>query len=84
VTVEGQINVNSMTMLRHLLLAGAGIALVPDRLMEADLRTKRAVRVLPQWEAPAVEAHALVRSRALMPARVRLFLDHLVSTLHAG
>jgi DNA-binding transcriptional LysR family regulator len=80
-TIEGQVSVNSMTMLRHLLLAGAGIGLVPDRLMDSDVRAKRALRVLPQWQAPAVEAHALVRSRALLPARVRLFLDHLAQSL---
>jgi DNA-binding transcriptional LysR family regulator len=84
VTVEGRVNVNSMTMLRHLLVAGAGIALVPDRLMDADLRAKRALRVLPQWQAPAVQAHALVCRRALMPMRVRLFLDHLVASLETG
>jgi DNA-binding transcriptional LysR family regulator len=78
VTVDGHITVNSMSMLRQLLLAGAGIGLVPDRLMESELKAKRVVRVLPQWEAPPVDAHVLVRTRTLLPLRVRLFLDHLV------
>jgi DNA-binding transcriptional LysR family regulator len=79
VTVEGHVNVNSMTMLRQLLLAGAGIGLVPDRLIEPDVRAGRAVRVLPDWQAPAVDAHLLYRSRSLLPQRVRLLLDHLVA-----
>ncbi len=81
VTVEGHITVNSMTMLRQLLLAGAGIALVPDRLIAGDVKAGRAVAVLPDWQAPPVEAHLLFRSRALLPQRVRLFIDHLVRAL---
>jgi DNA-binding transcriptional LysR family regulator len=79
VTVEGHVNVNSMTMLRQLLLAGAGIGLVPDRLIEPDVRVGRAVRVLPEWQAPALDAHVLYRGRALLPQRVRLLLEHLLA-----
>jgi DNA-binding transcriptional LysR family regulator len=81
VGVEGHISVNSMTLLRQLLLTGAGIALVPDRLMHDDVRKGRAVRVLPGWQAPDVEAHVLYRSRTLLPRRVRLFVEHLVQSL---
>jgi DNA-binding transcriptional LysR family regulator len=81
VGVEGHISVNSMTLLRQLLLSGAGIGLVPDRLMHDDVQHGRAVRVLPGWQAPAVEAHVLYRSRTLLPRRVRLFVEHLVQSL---
>lgn len=84
VPVQGQITVNSMTMLRQLLLAGAGIALVPDRLMAADVEAGRAVAVLPDWQAPPVDAHLLFRSRVLLPQRVRLFIDHLVQALETA
>lgn len=84
VSVEGHIRVNSMAMLRQLLLAGAGIGLVPHKLMEAELKASRVVRVLPDWQAPAVEAHLLYRTRALLPQRVRLFVDHLVKALESG
>ncbi len=80
VTLDGHVTVNSMSMLRQLLMAGTGIGLVPDRLMQEELRGGRVVRVLPQWEAPPVDAHVLVRTRTLLPLRVRLFLDHLVQT----
>ena len=78
IPVEGHITVNSMTMLRQLLLAGAGIGLVPDRLMLEEVSSGRAVRVLADWQAPPVDAHLLFRSRALLPQRVRLFIEHLV------
>jgi DNA-binding transcriptional LysR family regulator len=81
IPVAGHVTVNSMTMLRQLLLAGAGIALVPDRLMAADVLSGNAVKVLAQWQAPPVEAHLLFRSRSLLPQRVRLFIDHLVTHL---
>ncbi len=79
VTVEGQTTVNSLGMVRQLLLAGAGIGMLPDLFVQDDLKAKRVVRVLPLWEAPPVDAHVLVRTRTLLPHRVRLFLDHLVS-----
>lgn len=81
VTARQHVSVNSMTMLRQLIVAGAGIGIVPDRLMTDEVRTGRAVRILPQWQASPVQAHALVRSRALLPLRVRLFLDHLVASM---
>jgi DNA-binding transcriptional LysR family regulator len=81
IPVEGHITVNSMTMLRQLLTAGAGIALVPDRLMLEELKAGRAVRVLEDWQAPPVDAHLLFRSRALLPQRVRLFIEHVVQAL---
>lgn len=84
VTVDGHIGVNSMTMLRQLLLSGAGIGLVPDLLMAEELQDGRAVRVLSSWRAPSVEAHLLYRSRALLPQRVRLFIDYLLQSLAAS
>jgi DNA-binding transcriptional LysR family regulator len=84
VTVGGHIGVNSMTMLRQLLLSGAGIGLVPDLLIAEEVQDGRAVRVLPSWRAPSVEAHLLYRSRALLPRRVRPFIEHLVQSLGAA
>ena len=84
VAADARITVNSMAMLRQLLLAGAGIALVPDRLMQVEVKLGRAVRILPEWQAPAVHAHLLYRSRLLLPPRVRLFVDHLTAAFPAG
>jgi DNA-binding transcriptional LysR family regulator len=84
VTVNGHVTVNSMSMLRQLLLAGTGIGLVPDRLMHDELQAGRVVRVMPQWEAPPIDAHVLVRTRTLLPLRVRLFLDHLVRSFSSS
>jgi DNA-binding transcriptional LysR family regulator len=78
---EGHINVNSMPMLRQLLLMGAGVGLVPDRLVEEELQDARLQRVLPAWQAPPVDAHMVYRSRTLLPQRVRLFVEHLLVAL---
>jgi DNA-binding transcriptional LysR family regulator len=80
-SVHGHINVNSMPMLRQLLLMGAGVGLVPDRLVEEELHDARLQRVLPAWQAPPVDAHVVYRSRTLLPKRVRLFVEHLVASL---
>jgi DNA-binding transcriptional LysR family regulator len=77
---DGQIRLNSLTMLRQLLLAGAGIGLVPDRLMDEDVREGRMINILPGWRAPDIDARLLYRHRTLVPQTVRLFVEHLVQS----
>lgn len=77
---DGQIRLNSLTMLRQLLLEGAGIGLVPDRLMDEDVRQGRMVNILPGWRASDIDASMLYRHRTLMPQSVRLFVEHLLAS----
>jgi DNA-binding transcriptional LysR family regulator len=79
VNAPAPISVNSVALLRQLVVAGAGFGLVPDALMAADLKAGRVLAVLPGWQAPPVDAHLLFRARALLPQRVRLLVDHLLA-----
>jgi DNA-binding transcriptional LysR family regulator len=80
---QGQVVVNSVGMLRQLVLAGAGVGLLADVMCEAEVRTGRLQRLLPAWQASAVPAWVLLPSKNL-PARTRAFVEHLAQALQAG
>jgi DNA-binding transcriptional LysR family regulator len=64
-------------MIQQLLLDGAGIGALPNGFVLEDLRLKRLLRVLPEWCLPPVPAWAVMPMRRYLPAKTRMFLDHL-------
>lgn len=64
----------AMTML----IAGAGIGRLPEFHASGALADGSLVRVLPDWEGDAVQAHALYPSHRSLSAKVRVFIDALV------
>ena len=67
--------INSPDLLFRLACAHAGIAMLPERVMEAPLRDGMLVPVLPDWSGEKVTAWAVFPSHRLMPQRTRVFLD---------
>ena len=76
-TPNGRITLNSMDLIKQLVLEGSGIGALPDRYAEEDVHMKRLVRVLPQWCLPVVPAWAVAPMRRYLPAKTRAFLAHL-------
>jgi DNA-binding transcriptional LysR family regulator len=68
-----------LTSVREATRAGLGIAVLPDWLIEEDLRSRRLVRVLPQWKAKDVPLHVVYAGQRLLPARVSAFIDFSVA-----
>lgn len=63
-------------MINHeLALAGAGVALLSQRMADAEVKLGRLVRLLPEWEPEPVELHALYPSRLSSSPKVRVFLQ---------
>jgi DNA-binding transcriptional LysR family regulator len=56
-------------------LAGAGLAILPDFMVEADLREGRLQRLLTNYRLPEGSFHAVYAGSP--PAKVRAFIDHL-------
>jgi DNA-binding transcriptional LysR family regulator len=83
-TPHGRLTLNSMDVIQQLLLDGAGIGALPDRLAAEDLRLKRLIRVLPEWCLPAVPAWAVTPMRRYLPAKTRAFLAHLEQFIEKG
>jgi len=68
-------------VLRAAVLAGLGIARLPESVVREDLRRGALVRVLPQWNSSQGIAHIVFPSRrGLLPA-VRSFIDFLAERL---
>ena len=81
VAVNGQFVANNRGLLLQLALGGQGIVQTAASWVSADLASGRLVRVLPDWTPPLVQAYALTATR-LLPAKVRVFMDFLVSRMN--
>ncbi|MEO8700562.1 MAG: LysR substrate-binding domain-containing protein [Kofleriaceae bacterium] len=75
VEVRGPLRSSAPIALRDMAIAGAGIAYVPDWLVEADLARGTLVRVLPEWASPPIAASAVYRAHMRGDARLTAFLS---------
>ena len=73
----GRLGMNSPNVIQQLVLDGAGISTLPDRVAEVDVRLKRLVRVLPEWSLPVVTAWAVMPMRRYLPTKTRAFISHI-------
>ncbi|GAB2544261.1 LysR family transcriptional regulator [Rhodanobacter koreensis] len=67
---------NNAAAVRAMVLAGAGVAVLPDYLAEEDIRAGRLVVLLAQYRLPEGGIHAVYPGRQA-PAKVRRFIEHL-------
>ena len=70
-------------VVKTMLIAGAGIATLPDFHAVNALASGQLVRLLPHLECETVDAHALYTNSRSLSAKVRVFLDALVSYLES-
>ena len=80
VAVKGNFCANNSEALRELVLAGLGIALLPDFTAQAEVETGRLQQVLPAWKPVGVFGDAIYAIRpysAHVPRAVRVFVDYL-------
>jgi DNA-binding transcriptional LysR family regulator len=70
-------------VLRAAVLAGLGIALLPESVVREDLRGGALRRVLPEWNTPQGVLHVVFPSRRGMLPAVRAFIDFLAERMPA-
>ena len=68
-------------VVRTMLIGGVGVGMLPDFHAAGPIAEGRLVRVLPDHEGAAVDAHALYPSHRSLSAKVRVFIDALVAHL---
>jgi DNA-binding transcriptional LysR family regulator len=78
--IDGRFVAGSISMVRELVLRGAGIGAIDKLIVHDDVAQGRLVPVLPDWALAAAPVHLLTVSR-FTPARVRLFADLLAARL---
>ena len=74
---------NSMSLLKHLVMQDAGIAVLSQTMMRAETSDGSALRVLADWCPPDVPVYALTETR-LLPAKTRTFLDFLSNKFNSA
>ena len=77
VTVDGPLRTNSARALAAGAEAGLGITLLPEWALCEALAAGRLQAVLPLWNGGRAWFWVVRPSRSLVPARVRVFIDHL-------
>ncbi len=80
VAIEPRHRSNNGELIRSLLLAGLGIALLPTFLVGDDLRAGRLEVVLPGQLDADTAIWAVTPHRKLLTTKVRLLLDHLAES----
>jgi len=77
VTTTPRFKVNDYEVLHSAAIAGLGIALLPETLCGADMKTGRLLRVLNDWSAPSSGIHALYPSSRHVSPAVQAFVAFL-------
>jgi DNA-binding transcriptional LysR family regulator len=85
IRISGRLSTNSDEAAYQLALAGAGIAIVPSWLAEADTAAGRIVPLLPDHYLPPIPISYIYPQTRFLSRRARSFIDFLVAhTGHAG
>jgi DNA-binding transcriptional LysR family regulator len=75
--VIARVSVPDPSVHRQLALAGVGVATLGQAEVKRDLKERRLVRILPEWEPEQVELFALYPSRLAASPKVRVLLEFL-------
>jgi DNA-binding transcriptional LysR family regulator len=77
----GRLRTNNAEAMLPALIAGHGIAIVPDFIIDAALARGEVVAILPGWSAPQIALHLVTPPGRLRPRRVEALLNFLTETL---
>jgi DNA-binding transcriptional LysR family regulator len=75
VSVSGRFGANSARVLVKSCIAGLGIALLPDLLIEQALRSGQVVRVLPAYRREGADFNIILPSPDQVPTAVAAFIE---------
>lgn len=78
VVVSGNLRLDNENAIRHAVLAGYGIGLLPRYLVGADLEAGRLHSALTGWQSTDKGIYIAYPSNRHVPAKVRVFVDFLV------
>ena len=72
---------HDFVVLRSAVLAGLGVARLPESVVRSDLASGALTRVLPEWHSPQGIVHVVFPTRRGMLPAVRAFIDFLAERL---
>jgi DNA-binding transcriptional LysR family regulator len=74
-TLTPRMTSTDVMVVREMVAAGLGCAILTLPLTEPEVQAGRLVRVLPEWRIPPVPVVAMFLERRHMPQRIRAFID---------
>jgi DNA-binding transcriptional LysR family regulator len=77
------VTTDSDEVIHRLAVLGAGVAILPDYIVDADIASGVLQEVLSGYELSSTEMHIAYPSRRHLPAKVRLFIDYLLENFRA-
>jgi DNA-binding transcriptional LysR family regulator len=75
VNVHASIFLDTTLAVREAVFHGAGLSVLPDYAIAADIAAGRLVEVLPQWRLSSGGIHAVFPAARFRPTKVRAFVD---------
>lgn len=78
---QGRIYADDISFLKKAVLAGGGIAFLPDFVCAREEQSGKLVRLLPDWQLSGSELHIVYPSARYVPQRVVAFRDFLIREL---
>lgn len=83
VPVNFRMRANSITFCKDMIKQNLGIGRMPKAFCQEELEAGEIKEVLSDFIVPTVGIHALYPSRRHLNPKVRLFIDHMIESLHA-
>lgn len=87
VQVSGQCLITNSQAIRQCASSGMGLALLPDWLINEDIKSGALVRLFDQFDVSATDYDSAVwllyPSRDYVPLKTRVFMDHLIENFRA-
>jgi DNA-binding transcriptional LysR family regulator len=77
IRVNARVSVPDPSVHRQLALKGVGVAMLGQAEVITDLKERRLMRLLPDWEPEPIELHAVYPSRLSASPKVRALLEFL-------
>jgi DNA-binding transcriptional LysR family regulator len=75
VEISPKTSVNDFTVLRAMVEAGSGIAIMPEYFIREAVEDKKLVRLLPDWRSPIINYYVLYPSRKGLTKKSEAFID---------
>ncbi|SNS60897.1 LysR family transcriptional regulator [Tropicimonas sediminicola] len=83
IPVSGNLTADQGDTLVEFAVAGAGVVLMPEWVMDRHIANGELVRLLPEWSPPAIPLHIVYAGGSVVPLRIRLLVDFIRRNVRA-